>query len=76
MPHVPLVLQDAQHGANRRVARRVGEALLDLGGGGLAQGVEHVHDLALAAAERGGVRGLGHRAGHGRTRGDAAERLC
>src|SRR5690606_25195511 len=48
---VPLLFQDAEHGPDGRVARRVRKALHHLGGGGPFEAVDDVHDLPLAAAE-------------------------
>ena len=48
---VPLLLQDAERGADGGVAGLVGQRGPDFGGGGAAQLVEHVEDLALASAE-------------------------
>jgi hypothetical protein len=48
---VALLFEDAQQGAHRRVAGRVGQQLVDFSGGGVAAGVKDVHDLAFAAAE-------------------------
>src|SRR4029453_18481815 len=48
---VPLLFEDAKRGANRRVARRVRERLVNSGCGCLASAVQDVHDLALASAQ-------------------------
>ena len=51
MPHVALLFEHAQFGADGRIGGRVRQRLVDLAGGGAAARVENVHDLALAPAE-------------------------
>jgi hypothetical protein len=51
VPHVPLFLEDAEESADGGLARRIGEVIDDLDGGSSAAGVDHIHDLAFAAAE-------------------------
>jgi hypothetical protein len=50
MPDVPLLFENAEMGADRRVTRRVWQSSEDLLGGGLPQPVENVEDLTFAAA--------------------------
>src|SRR5262245_43075528 len=49
--HVALLLEKAQHAADRRVAGRVRQLLAYLRGGRATPAEEHVHDLPLATAE-------------------------
>jgi len=58
--HVPFVFQNAKQRADGRVARRTGERGTDIGDGRSALAVQHVHDLAFAAAQR-GLRRLTHK---------------
>ncbi len=51
MPGMALLFENSQQRAHGRVAGRVGQELMDFGGGGAAAGVKDVHDLAFAAAE-------------------------
>jgi len=50
---VALLLQNAEVGADRRVARRVIQRFANIGGGGAAEAVENVEHFALAAGEGG-----------------------
>src|SRR5207249_9327355 len=51
VPDVPLVLENPQHRANGRVARRVRERLLHVGRRGAPVLIQNVEDLPLAAAQ-------------------------
>jgi hypothetical protein len=61
MPDEALLGQDAKHGAHRRVGRRIGQRLHDLGHGRFAAAMQDLHDLPLAAAQ---VFGDGTLGGH------------
>lgn|GEM_PF-3946762 len=47
---VSFLFQNAQQGANRRVAGRIGQRGLNLGGRGAAAAIKKIQNLALAAA--------------------------
>jgi len=51
VPHVPLRFQHAQLRPDGRVAGCAGHRVHDLGGGGAAEPVERVHDLAFALGQ-------------------------
>ena len=51
VPDVPLVLENPQQRADRRIARRFRQRGLDLGRGRLASLIEDVEDLPLPAAQ-------------------------
>ncbi len=50
MLHVPFVLQDAQHGAYRRIAGRIVHTLPHFGSGGFSALVEDLHNLPFSPA--------------------------
>ncbi len=56
---MPLVLEDAQQRADRRIAGRIGELIEHLGCGRATHAIDHVHDLAFPTAEL-RVRFFGH----------------
>ena len=73
VPHVPLVFEHTELRADGGVARIARELIHHLAGRGAAAAVEDVHDLALAARQRGAVaavnavnavNGVGLRFGH------------
>src|SRR5262245_14920162 len=60
MVHYSLPGQDAQDRAHRRVRRRVGKPLHDLGHGRFTLTMQDLHDLTLSTAQVFGEGTLGH----------------
>jgi hypothetical protein len=51
MRHEPLVLEQPQHAAHSGIGWGIRERFPDLSRRGLAQPMEHIHDLAFASSE-------------------------
>ena len=57
---VSFLLEQPEHRAHGGVARRIGNVVEHLGGGGASAAIDDVHDLSFAATElRGGFRPCG-----------------